>query len=215
MSIRTDIPVQHFEQMLRSYVVRWTTFPDGNITCYDDYTDEDRGHIGIVRNMIYRHKKLNIKYNTYDMQEGEDVIYPKGNPGIMVLSSGGDHPYLYGRVLDLFHIEAINYRKGSIFGMEPCRLEMVWVQWYELDQKHEHSGFNSLQYPSLSLYEDVDGDAYGLVHPDEIIRRVHLIPNFNVLTPGMEDYERVQVNMFVAFQRSFYFISLINCPKLS
>jgi hypothetical protein len=173
--------------------------PNDSITSYDQYSDEQRGHINILRDTLYRHKKLNIRYPTYDMQEDEDAIYLKNHPSIMVLNSDHDHPYLYARVLDLFHIDVVNSRYNSIFGTSPVRVEMVWVHWYELDAQSKHSGFESLRYPCLSLCKNVDGDAYGLVHPDEIVRRVHLIPNFDALEPGMEDHERVQVNMLVCF----------------
>ena len=176
------------------------------ITSYAQYTDDERNDINILHNTLYRHKKLNIRYSTYDMQEKEDAIYPKDYPGIMVLSSEDDHPYLYARVLDLFHVNVINSRHNSIFGTEPCRIEMVWVHWYELEQQQEPSGFHSLRYPSLSLSDNARGDAYGLIHPDEIVRRAHLIPNFNALHPGMEDHERVQVNMSVIVHLSFNFI---------
>jgi hypothetical protein len=185
--------------MLLSYAVRWTTKPNEKIDSYEDYTDEDRDHIIIRRNTLYRHKKLNIKYHTYDMQEDEDIIYTKNHPGIMVHSPDAGHPYLYGRVLDLFHIEVKNNGPNALLpDSDAGRLDMVWVHWYDLDQPHEPSGFRSLRYPSISLCKNTDPYAHGLVHPDEIVRRVHLIPNFKMLVPGMKEYERVQVDMYVA-----------------
>ena len=181
--------------MLKNYAVRWTTIPNPAIMSYDDYTDEDRSHVTIVKNMLYRHKKLNIRYITYDMQEGEDRIYPKDHPGIMVLSPDRGHPYLYARVLDLFHIEVRNDAEDSRFGKdEKVHLEMVWVHWYKYDQQQEPSGFHSLRYPTISLCEDSYPDSYGLVHPDEIVRCVHLIPDF-VSASAVDSYKRVQVNM--------------------
>lgn len=195
--IRAKITVQNFKQMLYSFLVRWSSMPDLTITSYNQYSDDDRSHINILYNRLHRHKKLNVRYTTYDMQEDEDVIYLKKCPNIMVLNSEHDHPYLYARVLDLFHVDVINTRRDSIFGTDPTRVEVVRVHWYELDEEQQSCGFKSLRYPSLSLCKNVDGDAYGLIHPDEIVRRVHLIPNFKALEPGMEDHERVQVNMFV------------------
>ena len=36
----------------------------------------------------------------------------------------------------------------------------------------------SLRYPSVSFGESKDPDAFGFVHPDEIVRAIHLIPRF-------------------------------------
>jgi hypothetical protein len=149
--------------------------------------------------MLYRHKKLNIKYDTYDMQEDEDIMYRRNNPGIMVFSPDDDHPYLYGCVLEFFHIEVINDGPNSMNKGKGIvgRLDMVWVHWYEQDQEQGPWGFGSLRYPSLSLCKNTDASSYSLVHPDEIVRRAHLIPNFKRLEPGMKEHERVQVDMYV------------------
>lgn len=188
--------LQNFEELLRRYAVRWTTKPNQDVESYGDYTNDNLSYVTIVRNMLYRHKKLNIKYHTYDMQDAEDIIYTKNHPGIMVFSSDTEHPYLYGRVLDLFHIDVANNGPNTLFSDGSAgRLDMVWVHWYELDQHQEPSGFSSLRYPSISLCKNTDAFAHGLVHPDEIVRRVHLIPNFKLLAPGMEEYEKVQVDM--------------------
>ena len=185
--------------MLKNYAVRWTTRPDPDITCYDDYTDEHRSHITIVNDALYRHAKLNIKYTAYDMQEEEDIIYPKNHSGIMALSSDNDnpHPYIYARVLDLFHVEVTNNASNAIryASSKAVRLEMVWVQWYDYDEQIP-SGFNHLRYPSITLCPDSNPASYGLLHPEDILRYAHLIPDSNLgLAP--DDYRRVQVNMWV------------------
>ena len=149
------------------------------ITSYDQFTDEQRGHIDITTNMLYRHKTLQLKYTTYDMQEDKDTLNQRKYPGIMVASDDEEHPYLYGMIIDLFHVKARNRGPYSLFpdGSDPT-LPIVWVRWFRHNRTGEPSGFHSLRYPSISFCNSNEPDAFGLIHPDEIIRPVHLIPRF-------------------------------------
>lgn len=163
---------------LKNYLLRWTSLPNPNITSYDHFTEEDRSHITIVSNTIYRHKTLQLKYTAYDMLKGQEKIYQRRQPDVMVLSDDEDHPYMYGRVLDFLHVNVMNNSPNALpLGGEAATLQMAWVRWFKLD-RHLPSGFTSLRYPSVSFYESHDPDAFGFIHPDEIIRAVHLIPSF-------------------------------------
>jgi hypothetical protein len=55
---------------------------------------------------------------------------------------------------------------------------MAWVQWLKVDTSQGVSGFHSLRYPTVSFYKRSEPEAFGFIHPDEIIRAVHLIPSF-------------------------------------
>ena len=57
-------------------------------------------------------------------------------------------------------------------------LQMAWVCWFKLDRSQGPSGFHSLWYPSVSFGESKGPEAFGFVHPDEIVRAIHLIPRF-------------------------------------
>jgi hypothetical protein len=201
---------QGFTQKLKNYLLRWTSMPNPNITSYDHFTEEDRAHITIISNTLYRHKTLQLKYTTYDMLEGQDRIYQRRYPDIMVLSDDEEHPYMYGRVLDFFHVNVRNNGPDSLLPLasDAPMVQMAWVRWFKLDGP---SGFHSLRYPSVSFYEGHDPDAFGFIHPDEIIRAVHLIPSFkagqtteylDVLSrarPEVEgqDWQHFEVNMYV------------------
>jgi len=153
--------------------------PDPNITSYEHFTDDHRHHVRIVSDTLYRHKTLELTYTTYDMQEDKDKIYQRQHPDIMVLSDDEEHPYLYGRVLDLFHINVTNDGPNSLLpNNDFAMLQMAWVRWFKLDTSQEPSGFHSLRYPAVSFYEGNEPDAFGFIHPDEIVRAVHLIPDF-------------------------------------
>ena len=171
---------------LKNYVLRWTSRPDPNITSYAHFTDEHRQQIKIVSDTIYRHKTLQLMYTTYDMQEDHDRIYQRLHPDIMVLSDDEEHPYLYGRVLDFFHVNATNNCPDTLLpsGSDPAILQMAWVRWFTLNTPPGPSGFRSLRYPSVSFCEAQEVDAFGFIHPDEIVRAVHLIPTFKLGRTG-------------------------------
>ena len=173
-----------FERMLRNYILRWTSNLDADVTSYSCFTDDDRSHVNIQGSTLYQHKTLKLRYTTYDMQSGEDKIYRRLHPDIMVLSDGDEHPYLYGRVLHIFHANVGNSAVNSILtgGNSTARLEMVWVRWFRVIEPGPEGpkGFHTLRYPSVSFCKADEPDAFGLIHPDEIIRAVHLIPRFKL-----------------------------------
>jgi hypothetical protein len=153
--------------------------PDPEITSYEHFTDDHRSHIKIVSNTLYRHKSLELTYTTYDMREDKDRVYQRRYPDIMVLSDDEEHPYLYGRILGLFHVNAMNDGPDTLLpGGQTAMLQMAWVRWFRLDTSEGQSGFQSLRYPIVSFYQSSEPDAFGFIHPDEIVRAVHLIPRF-------------------------------------
>lgn len=151
------------------------------VTCYDHFSDEQRDHIAIVSNTLYYHKTLQLKYTTYDMQEDKDTMHQCKYPGIMVLSDDEEHPYLYGSVIDIFHVNVRNSGPSTLLtDGSDATLPMVWVRWFKHDDAQGQPGFHSLRYPSVSFCNSNEPDAFGLLHPDEIIRTVHLIPQFGL-----------------------------------
>ena len=130
----------------------------------------------IVSNMLYKHKTLELKYTTYDMRKDQQTLYQCLCPDIMVLSGKEQHQYTYARILDLFHVRVGNSSPNSILSPgEEAELPVVWVRWFKSE---ESQGFHALRYPSISFYKEGDPDAFGFVHPDDILRSVHLIPHF-------------------------------------
>lgn len=168
-----------FVKRLKNYIARWTLLPDPDITSYEHFTEEHRRHIKIISDTLYRHKTLELTYTTYDMQDGKDKIYQRRYPDVMVLSDDEEHPYLYGRILDFFHVTVMNNGPNSLLPKdEHATLHMAWVRWYKHDTSLGPSGFTSLRYPTVSFYKGNEPDAFGFIHPDEIIRAAHLIPSF-------------------------------------
>ena len=216
MSAHTLTITKGFERMLRNYILRWTSGLDPDITSYDCFTDIDRAHVTIQGSTLYRHKTLKVRYTTYDMRDGEDRMCQRLHPDIMVLSDSNEHPYLYGRVIDIFHANVGNSAGNSILtgGNDMARLEMVWVRWFRVAEPSSEGlqGFHTLRYPSVTFCRADEPDAFGLIHPDEIVRAVHLIPRFKLLRtaeylagPSVarpkgeeDDWRGFSVNMYVS-----------------
>lgn len=147
------------------------------------------------------------------MRKCEDKLYQRLYPDVMVLSDDDEHPYLYGRIIDIFHADVSNNASNSMLqaaGNTVARLEMVWVRWLKFLKPDGPSGFHSLRRPSVAFYPGDDPDAFGFIHPDEILRAVHLIPHFKLgrtrdylkgPTRGrpadeMDDWVQFSVNMY-------------------
>ena len=89
-----------------------------------------------------------------------------------------EHPYLYGRILGVFHVNVAYV--GPLSGEELRnkarsfqKLEFVWVHWY--DFLGSKDGF-SLDKLSLSPLQSTTSLAF--LDPQDIVRGVHLIPQF-------------------------------------
>jgi hypothetical protein len=170
-----------FERRLKNYILRWTSTLNSSITSYDQFTDADRSHVTIPSGTLHRHKTLQLQYTTYDMRRCEERLYQRLHPDVMVLSDDDEHPYIYGRIIDIFHMEVRNDALDSILqamDSEPARLEVAWVRWFKLLAPDGSPGFHSLRHPPVAFYPGNDPDAFGFIHPDEIIRQVHMIPHF-------------------------------------
>ena len=92
-------------------------------------------HISIVSNTLYWHKTLELTYTAYNMQQDKDKIRQCKYSGVMVLADDEKHPYLYGQVLDLFHVRVKNNGPHTLLpGGSEAILLMVWVCWFKLDR---------------------------------------------------------------------------------
>ncbi|TBU53876.1 hypothetical protein BD310DRAFT_829166 [Dichomitus squalens] len=96
----------------------------------------------------------------------------------MLAPEGSDHPYLYARIIGIFHVEA--YRAGeSLDGSDDTdtdTIHVLWVRWFDLDHRAP-GGFKARRLPRLR-WAALDDDAFGFVSPDQILRGAHLMPAF-------------------------------------
>ncbi|KAJ3568500.1 hypothetical protein NP233_g5674 [Leucocoprinus birnbaumii] len=149
------------------------------------YTDGERNKLTFTSNRIYRHKYCRINYTTYDMQRAQDSINPRTHADIMVLagdpesetseaaSNRDDHPYLYARVLGIFHAD-VQWAKSPEDPPQLTTIDFLWVRWFIRNTGHPCHFRNR----RLPLLEFADEGAFGFLDPDNVLRGCHLIPAY-------------------------------------
>jgi hypothetical protein len=171
-----------------------------------EYTHAERNDVLIVDNQIHFHKTLGVNYTSYDLRRQKDVINPTSHPDIMVLScedGGSAHPFWYARVIKIIHLSVCHQ------GSAPQRMDVLWVRWFGLDADMR-GGWSKKRLHGISFIPwDEPGAAFGFLDPAQVIRGVHLIPNFprgrtgsrlppSIVRPecdGDEDWDGYYVNM--------------------
>ena len=177
---------------------------------------EDRDFMYFKSDCMYQHCLARFNYTTYDIRRSQDVINP-GTPhrDIMLLASRADngeapiHPFLYARVLGIYHVNVIYTGQGSLDNA-PRRMEFLWVRWFEYD------GGRSVEWADLTLntirfLPMADERAFGFVDPKSVLRSCHIVPAFarggarvdgiglSRLAQDAQDWVRYRVNRCVQF----------------
>lgn len=179
-----------------------------------EYSHEERNDIVIADNRLYIHKTLRINYTSYDLRRQADVINSASHPDVMVLSceDGEDvHPFWYARVVKIFHLSVYHLESASQTEhtpTEPQRMDILWVRWFGLDAD-ARGGWLKKRLHGISFIPSDEPGAFGFLDPAQVIRGVHLIPNFprgqtdsrlppSIVRPmddGDEDWESFYVNL--------------------
>ncbi|KAF5378621.1 hypothetical protein D9757_009547 [Collybiopsis confluens] len=215
-----DLAVNHFLRKLRTHVFcRLTGECDE-----ESVTPSDRGRVFINNNdRMYVHKVLRINYTTYDQRRCQDSINPRTHSDVMVLSPNDvddDEPYLYARVIGIYHVEA--GLRNDPQNSSSKRIDFLWVRWYV--SADDRSCWKSRRLPQVGFVDGSDDGAFGFLDPAQVIRAVHLLPNFKegrvstILGPSMarradeedQDYQRYYINIFADRDMMIRF-----CPELT
>jgi len=134
----------------------------------------------IKHDRFYIHNVLRINYTTYDVRRKQDTINPHtSHRDVIVLAENvddSDHPYLYARVIRIFHVNVV-YTGGTMIDYSPHKFEVLWVRWFEHDMSAPagwaHSKLDRLRFPSMA-----HDDAFGFLDPADVVRGCHIIPAF-------------------------------------
>jgi len=119
---------------------------------------------------------MRVNYTSYDVRQGQDSINSRNHADIMTLSRRDpDHPFEYGRVIGVFHVDVIHNKEGA--SKAPVSKEVLWVRWFRRDHTFA-AGFKKKRLHRLEFYPSDDPLAFGFLDPDEVIRAAHLIPAF-------------------------------------
>jgi hypothetical protein len=134
-------------------------------------------------NRMYSHHLARFNYTTYDVRRSQDVINPGTSHCDIILlandtDSDGDssHPFLYARVLGIYHVNVIYTGEGSL-DYAARRMEFLWVRWFEYDANRSIAWSNSMLDP-VRFLPMADERAFGFVDPNHVLRGCHIVPAF-------------------------------------
>jgi hypothetical protein len=148
----------------------------GDFVCRNS---DDWCSVVFVNNRIFSHKIMKIYFTSYDVRLGQDLVHvdtPQSN--IMVLNPGSTaHPFRYAKVLGIFHADVcyLGPLKDGRRDLCPRRVDFLWVRWYKVLPRDEN---HPLALDRVAFHPINSEEAFGFVDPTEVIRAVHLIPQF-------------------------------------
>ena len=182
----------------------------------NNFSDEDRRSVRFKK--MYETKTFRVNYTTYDIRRDQDYINSDKRADIMVHSpevkdNPRAHPYWYGRVLLVFHIDAsssLNTLNGKF--LQSQKFEVLLVRWYGI-LNSERCGARIGRLPKVGFVDEEDDYAFSFLNPLHVIRACHLMPSFNdgemqllkTVNPtiarrkgaGIEEWEFYYVGMYV------------------
>ena len=138
------------------------------------YSEKMRNTVVIEQNRLYLHRVLRVNYTTYDLRRDQDTINPDSHADIMMRAQAdSEHPYLYARVLSIFHMEALLMPpKGQHVQTAWQTMHVCFVRWFEVDlPKIRPRRLIPLRWATK------DEDPFGFVAPDQVLRGCHLLPS--------------------------------------
>jgi hypothetical protein len=149
----------------------------------DDNCQAELDGILFKNDRMYRHNLLRINYTTYDVRRSQDVVNPNTSHREIILLANQDgdsqtdavHPFLYARVLAIFHVNII-YNGPGMLNYVPRKIYFLWVRWFEYLGKTvtwRHQRLDSLHFPPVAK-----DDAFGFVDPSDVLRGCHVIQAF-------------------------------------
>ncbi|KAH9476649.1 hypothetical protein JR316_0010562 [Psilocybe cubensis] len=143
------------------------------------YTDEDRHHVRIIHDRMYKHKRCRVNYTSYDLRRCQDTMNPTSHADIMVLSGNEEldgHPFAYARILGVYHVDIKHTGPKSRSNLVH-RMDFLWVRWFELDSTFV-GGWETRRLHRLQFVESDSSAAFGFLDPSLILRGSHLISAF-------------------------------------
>lgn len=150
-----------------------------------EFSEQERRKVIFANERIYRHKIMRVNYTTYDVRRGQDSLSSRTRSDIMMLARETDgneslpppHPFEYARIIGIFHVDIV-HQIAEENTSTTTSIEIIWVRRFRIDATYA-AGFKKKRLHRLEFLPSSDPEAFGFVHPDEIIRGAHLIPAFH------------------------------------
>ncbi|KJA18100.1 hypothetical protein HYPSUDRAFT_145489 [Hypholoma sublateritium FD-334 SS-4] len=106
------------------------------------------------------------------------------------------HPFLYGRVLGVYHVNIV-YTGPGMKGYEAMRFDFLHVRWFQLDlvqsQARSPCNWTSLRLDRLSFPPLAGLGSFGFIDPGLVLRGCHLIPTFSLGKIHLEGIGRSKI----------------------
>ncbi|KAG2059465.1 hypothetical protein BDR06DRAFT_979974 [Suillus hirtellus] len=142
------------------------------------------GQILIKADHMYRHNLMHLNYMTYDVRQAQDIINPStSHCNIMLLghtsedsnATSEQHPYLYTRVLGVYHVN-VTYIGPGIIRYHLHHIDFLWVRWYQyMDEGLSRCpSLDCVCFPPMA-----EPDVFGSVDPNDVLRCCHVILQFS------------------------------------
>ncbi|KAK1220812.1 hypothetical protein PQX77_016383 [Marasmius sp. AFHP31] len=145
--------------------------------------DTELYRLSLVSDRFYRHQRFRVYYTSYDCRRKKETIGYRRRPHIMTLANGpaNSHPYLYGRVLGIYHADVFYLAQDPSKQKARERMEFLLVRWFEFDETYPW-GWKARRLPRLYFPDANDADPFDFVDPAHVIRASHIIPAFEYNT---------------------------------
>lgn len=148
---------------------------------FDPSIVPDIDHLYFKNDHIYWHNIMRINYTTYNVRQKQDTINPQtAHCDVMILADNedtSDHPFLYMRVLGIFHINVV-YMGLQVVDYTARPYKFLWVQWFDLDPKAPSGGWGSCALDQLCLPLMTQQDSFSFLDPEDVVRSCHVVPTF-------------------------------------
>lgn len=177
-------------------------------------SDADHNPVFFKSDCMYRHHLARFNYTTYDIRRSQDVINPDtSHCDIMMLSNNNEsdsnskHPFLYARVLGIYHVNVIYFGEGNQ-DHTARRIDFLWVRWYEYDGAIS-TGWQDMKLDLLYFLPVATEGAFGFVNPADVLRGCHIISSFtkgkahldgiglSKLAHDAQDWSHYRVNQYL------------------
>ncbi|KAI0369443.1 hypothetical protein BV20DRAFT_946216 [Pilatotrama ljubarskyi] len=171
-----DPAFEDFYQKLQVHVFKRLSEARSGERHDHEVTRADLRLLRIARNRMYLHKVLRVNYTSYDMRREQDSINPRSHADILMLAPAGEaHPYLYARVISIFHVNALLlHPNAEAEEPEPELVHVLWVRWYELDTSIP-AGLSARR-PYRLRFAGLDDEPFSFIAPSQVLRSVHIMP---------------------------------------
>ena len=141
-------------------------------------SEADQDRLFFKSDRMYRHHLLRVNYTAYDVRRSQDIVHPgTSHRDIMVLADDDNpesHPFLYARVLGIFHVNVI-YTGCGMLDYSARRLDFLWVRWYQCMTSFSWKDYrlDEVRFPPMA-----QNQSFGFVDPHDVLRACHVIPAF-------------------------------------